>query len=253
MSALTIRSPGGPAAAGPGRRRGARRAGSVFLARKHAGATPGARRASSGTLSPGWPSLCPACPAPPSRRRGPAWLGLLAAVTAVAAFLWSPRLLALAGCPRVHRDTQPRTEAAAARHRSALARWQRYELDPGCCIDFPDMTDVRPAGNGGPDQGHEGRRALRGRPKPGLRPRRRPAGTCPGRAERAAGVAGVDRPRRSPLCRRAFERRSSRRRLTSPSSAAATWPRAIGTRGRSPPAVRPDPGPHAGECRQARC
>jgi hypothetical protein len=34
-------------------------------------------------------------------------------------------------------------EAAAARHRVVLTRWQRYELDPACCIDFPDMTDVR--------------------------------------------------------------------------------------------------------------
>jgi hypothetical protein len=34
-------------------------------------------------------------------------------------------------------------EAAAARHRSALARWQRYELDPGFSIDYPAMSDAR--------------------------------------------------------------------------------------------------------------
>ena len=26
---------------------------------------------------------------------------------------------------------------------SVLARWQRYELDPGYCIDFPAMSDPR--------------------------------------------------------------------------------------------------------------
>jgi hypothetical protein len=34
-------------------------------------------------------------------------------------------------------------QAAAVRHKSALARWQRYELDPGYSIDYPAMTDPR--------------------------------------------------------------------------------------------------------------
>ncbi|MDV8147859.1 hypothetical protein [Arthrobacter sp. B10-11] len=75
------------------------------------------------------------------------WLGLaagsLAAATAVAAYIYSPRAMARHAA-RLHQAAEREELAAAeARHRTALARWQRYELDPACCIDFPHMTDVR--------------------------------------------------------------------------------------------------------------
>jgi hypothetical protein len=75
------------------------------------------------------------------------WLGLavatLALATAVAAHLWSPRVLAWREARLQRTGLLAELDAAAARHRLVLARWQRYELDPACCIDFPDMTDVR--------------------------------------------------------------------------------------------------------------
>lgn len=75
------------------------------------------------------------------------WLGLavgsLAAVTAVAAYLWSPRVMDWQEERQQRTGSRAELEAAAARHRVVLTRWQRYELDPACCIEFPDMTDVR--------------------------------------------------------------------------------------------------------------
>ena len=108
------------------------------------GATPGSWTPSSGTPSPGWSIVFPAVLIP---SLASPWLGLatgsLAAFTAVASFVWSPRVLAWQE-ERLHRAaTHQELEAAAARHRTVLARWQRYELDPACCIDFPAMTDVR--------------------------------------------------------------------------------------------------------------
>ena len=44
---------------------------------------------------------------------------------------------------RTSRDIAASNEAAAARHRSVLARWQRYELDPAHSIDYPAMSDPR--------------------------------------------------------------------------------------------------------------
>lgn len=70
-------------------------------------------------------------------------LGFLAAITAVAAYLWAPRVLAWREARLQRNGSRAELEAAAVRHRMVLTRWQRYELDPACCIDFPDMTDVR--------------------------------------------------------------------------------------------------------------
>ncbi len=70
-------------------------------------------------------------------------LGVVAAGTAVAAHRWTRRLLS-------RQEARRRSEAAAAhhavlaeRHRNAVARWQRYELDPAYCIDYPAMSDPR--------------------------------------------------------------------------------------------------------------
>ena len=70
-------------------------------------------------------------------------LGLLAAGTGVAAYRWTPRLLRRQEARRACRETASANEAAAALHRRVLARWQRYELDPGYRIDFPAMSDPR--------------------------------------------------------------------------------------------------------------
>lgn len=75
------------------------------------------------------------------------WLGLaagsLAAATAVAAYKYSPRVMAWQDARLKNGAARAEIEAAAERHRTVLSRWQRYELDPACSIDYPDMTDVR--------------------------------------------------------------------------------------------------------------
>ena len=70
-------------------------------------------------------------------------LGVLAGAAAAAAYFWAPRILSRQEARRASRDLAASNEAAAARHRSALARWQRYELDPARSIDYPAMSDPR--------------------------------------------------------------------------------------------------------------
>lgn len=75
------------------------------------------------------------------------WAGLLLGVLAVAAaassYFWTPRVFSRREARRASRDIAASNEAAAARHRRALARWQRYELDPAHSIDYPAMSDPR--------------------------------------------------------------------------------------------------------------
>ena len=70
-------------------------------------------------------------------------LGVLAGAAAAAAYFWAPRILSRQDARRASRDLVASNAAAAARHRNALARWQRYELDPGHSIDYPAMSDPR--------------------------------------------------------------------------------------------------------------
>lgn len=70
-------------------------------------------------------------------------LGVLAAAAAAASYLWTPRVLSRQEARRASRDIAASNEEAAARHRSVLARWQRYELDPAHSIDYPAMSDPR--------------------------------------------------------------------------------------------------------------
>ncbi len=119
-------------------------AGAVFSARYHARRDAGQLDAVFWDAFAGLVIVFPAVLIP---SLASPWLGLatgsLAAATAAASFVWSPRVMAWQEA-RLHRaNTLQDLEAAAARHRTVLARWQRYELDPACCIDFPDMTDVR--------------------------------------------------------------------------------------------------------------
>lgn len=70
-------------------------------------------------------------------------LGVLAVAAAAASYFWSPRVFSRQEARRASRDIAAKNEAAAARHRSILARWQRYELDPAHSIDYPAMSDPR--------------------------------------------------------------------------------------------------------------
>ena len=70
-------------------------------------------------------------------------LGVLAVAAAVASYFWTPRVFSRRAARRASRDLAASNEAAAARHRGALARWQRYELDPAHSIDYPAMSDPR--------------------------------------------------------------------------------------------------------------
>lgn len=70
-------------------------------------------------------------------------LGGLAVASAVASYFYTPRILHRQEARRLARAVAASNEAAEARHRTALARWQRYELDPAHTIDFPAMTDPR--------------------------------------------------------------------------------------------------------------
>ena len=119
-------------------------AGSVYLARKH--------HASDGALPDavfwdGFAGLAIVAPAVllPSLASPPAGLllGTLAVTTAALSYRWTPELFRRQEARRAARDAAAADAAAALRHQAALARWQRYELDPACSIDFPAMSDPR--------------------------------------------------------------------------------------------------------------
>ena len=118
-------------------------AGSVYLARKH--------QASAGlpdaAFWDGFAGLAIIVPAVllPSLASPPTGLLLTAlAVTAAAlSYRWTPRLFRWREVRRAARDASAADAAAAERHREALERWRRYELDPAFSIDFPAMSDPR--------------------------------------------------------------------------------------------------------------
>lgn len=124
-------------------------AGAVFSARYHVRRDAGRGNGQMGdaVFWDGFAGLVIVFPAVLIPSLASPWLGLavgsLAAATAVAAYAWTPRVMAWQES-RLHQAAEREELAAAeARHRTALARWQRYELDPASCIDFPHMTDVR--------------------------------------------------------------------------------------------------------------
>ncbi|WP_445155702.1 hypothetical protein ACTWLI_05765 [Arthrobacter sp. Hor0625] len=73
------------------------------------------------------------------------WTGPVLAAVAVSAgaagYRWTPALLRRAEQRRSRREAAARDAAAAPKHRAVLERWQRYELDPALCIDYPAMSD----------------------------------------------------------------------------------------------------------------
>ncbi|NUU32230.1 hypothetical protein [Arthrobacter sp. C9C5] len=117
-------------------------AGTVYLVRKH--------RASDGGLPDavfwdGFAGVAIVAPAVLLPSLVSPWTGLMlaavAVTTAAASYRWTPRLFRWQEARRTARGAAAADAAAADRHRAALARWQRYELDPAFCIDFPAMSD----------------------------------------------------------------------------------------------------------------
>jgi hypothetical protein len=119
----------------------------AFLARKHLANDAGPSGGADGAFWDAFAGLAVIVPAVVVASFTWAWAGLalavLAAGAALAAFAAAPRLLRRQENRRAGRTTQIMNKAAAVRHREALARWQRYELDPGYSIDYPAMSDPR--------------------------------------------------------------------------------------------------------------
>jgi len=117
---------------------------SAFLARKHLDAAAGLPDA---VFWDGFAGLAVVAPAVILSSLASPWaglmLGLVAAAAALAAYRWAPRIVGWQEFRRVSRATVSANEAAGIRHRSALARWQRYELDPAYCWNYPAMSDPR--------------------------------------------------------------------------------------------------------------
>jgi hypothetical protein len=84
--------------------------------------------------------------------------------------------------------------AAAARHRDALARWQRYELDPGYCIDYPAMTDPARPETAALIKAMKAAEQLRGAADAGYGAAVDRLERALAEAERAAGAAGPHGP-----------------------------------------------------------
>jgi hypothetical protein len=120
---------------------------SVYFARKHLAIKDGLSEGADGAFWDVFAGVAVVVPAIILASSAWPWaglaLGILAAGAGWAALAAAPRLLARQDARRAGRETQLKNEAAAARHRSALARWQRYELDPGFSIDYPAMSDLR--------------------------------------------------------------------------------------------------------------
>ena len=120
---------------------------SVYFARKHLAADDGLSEGADGAFWDVFAGLAVVVPAIVLASSTWPWaglaLGVLAAGTTLWAFAATPRLLRRQEARRTSRATKLENEAAAARHRIALARWQRYELDPRFSIDYPAMCDPR--------------------------------------------------------------------------------------------------------------
>ena len=122
-------------------------------------------------------------------------LGVLAIAAAAASYFWTPRVFSRREAQRASRDIAASNEVAAARHRSALARWQRYELDPAHSIDYPAMSDPRQPETAALIRAMKAAQRLRGGTDAGYAPAVARLEQALTDAERAAGVGQVT-PRR---------------------------------------------------------
>lgn len=120
---------------------------SVYFAHKHLAAKDGPSEGADGAFWDVFAGLAVVVPSIILTSSAWPWaglaLGIVAAAAALSALSLAPRLLAKQDARRASREAQLKNEAAAARHRRALARWQKYELDPGFSIDYPAMSDPR--------------------------------------------------------------------------------------------------------------
>ena len=163
---------------------------SVYLIRKHAAAdSDGLPDAVFWDVFAGLAIVAPAVIL--SALEAP-WAGLLLGVLAVAAaatsYVWTPRVFNRHEARRASRDIAASNEAAAARHRSALARWQRYELDPSHSIDYPAMSDPRQPETAALIRAMKAAEQLRGGTDAGYAPAVDRLEQALAEAERAAGV-----------------------------------------------------------------
>ncbi len=71
------------------------------------------------------------------------WLLAVAATSALATHRLAHRSRILAEAEHRRAVAAGALAAVTEAHRTLLARWGRYELDPAASIDFPAMTDVR--------------------------------------------------------------------------------------------------------------
>lgn len=69
-------------------------------------------------------------------------LGLAGAAAGVAGYRGAPRFSQWRERRRDARLRLPHHRVAQVQHQELLARWRRYELDPGWAIDYPGLTDV---------------------------------------------------------------------------------------------------------------
>lgn len=121
-----------------------------------------------------------------------AWAGLFLAAVAVAAaaaaYRVSPKLMAWLSVRRQRREYLPLHKAAQAEHGVLLERWRRYELDPGYCIDYPAMADVRLPETAAVIRAMREAEQLRAAGHQGYPPAVERLGRALAEAERAAGI-----------------------------------------------------------------
>ncbi len=163
--------------------------GTVYLARKHLAADAGLPDA---VFWDAFAGLAVVVPAVVVSSVASPWaglmLGLLAAGTAGTAYLWTPRLFSRQEARRSARKTVEANAAAAARHGRALARWQRFELDPAYCIDYPAMSDPSRPETAALIRAMKSAEQLRGERSAGYGPAVDQLERALAEAERAAGV-----------------------------------------------------------------
>ena len=120
------------------------------------------------------------------------WAGLLlggvAVGAAAASYFWTPQLFSWQADRRYFRETAARNQDAGGRHRRALARWQRYELDPALTIDYPAMSDPRQPETAALIRAMKAAELLRGSPEAGYAAAVDRLEQALSDAERAAGV-----------------------------------------------------------------
>jgi hypothetical protein len=173
--------------------------GTVYMARKHMAADAGLPDALFWDGFAGLAVVVPAVILASLAAQGAGLLlGFIAAATAVGAYLWTGRRFSRQELRRNARESAAANEAAARRHRSALARWQRYELDPGYCIAYPAMSDPARPETAELIRAMRAAEELSGGIDPAYGPAVARLERALAEAERAAGAPAISSPEFSP-------------------------------------------------------